>query len=134
MKRMTIFLGLPALLLVIGMTGCNKAPAASPAQPAASPVPPEGGDAVQPAPASASANWETALNDYEKFVDEYVILLKKVAENPADTTLVTESMAMAQKAQSLGETITKLQSEITGEDLAQFTDRYTKIVAKLTAQ
>ena len=114
MKRITIFLGLPVLLLVIGMAGCTKAPAASPAQPAASPVPAEDVEAVQPAPAFANANWETALNDYEKFVDEYVVFM--------------------QKAQSLGESMTNLQSELTEEDLAQFTDRYVKITAKLTAQ
>lgn len=88
-----------------------------------------------PAPSSstASTEWKKAMDDYEKFVDNYVSFMKKYNANPTDLSLLTEYASMAEKAETASDSISKVQSDLSGSDLAEFTTRYTKITAKLAS-
>lgn len=48
-------------------------------------------------------NWDKVLNDYEKYVDDYVVLYKKAMKG--DATAVSEYPAIMQKAQDLQQSL-----------------------------
>lgn len=48
---------------------------------------------------SSSKNWDNVLSDYEKYVDDYVVLYKKAMKG--DATAMQEYPAIMQKAQDL---------------------------------
>jgi gas vesicle protein len=82
---------------------------------------------------SSNVNWKKAMDDYEKFVDDYVSFMKKYKANPTDMSLLTEYASMAQKATTASDSISKVQSDLSGSDLVEFTKRYSKIAAKMAS-
>jgi hypothetical protein len=84
-------------------------------------------------PAASSVSWKKALDDYETFVDEYLVFMKKYQANPSDTALLNQYASMMQKATDSMESMEKLQEDMSAADLTQFTERYEKIAAKLSA-
>ena len=41
---------------------------------------------------------DTFLKNYEKFIDKYIVVLKKYKENPSDATIMTEYSELAAEA------------------------------------
>jgi hypothetical protein len=80
---------------------------------------------------ASSVNWSKALDEYEKFVNEYVTFMKKYKANPSDMTLLAQSASMMEKAQKAVEAVEKVQGELSAADLAKFTARYTKLATKM---
>jgi len=71
-------------------------------------------------------NWDKLLDSYEKYVDKYIALCKKVSSG--DLGAMTEYTSMMSQAQDLSEKLTKAQGEMTS---AQW-NRYMKILQKMT--
>ena len=70
--------------------------------------------------------WDSVLDDYEKFVDKYIKLFKK-AQN-GDTSAITEYAECLEKAQSLQEKLQNAKSNLTSKQVS----RLTKIINKLS--
>jgi len=72
------------------------------------------------------------LKDYEEFVDAYIIILKKVENNPTDPTILGEYMSMMTKSL---EWMTKYEdiSDSLNEpkELTEFLNEWTRIYTKL---
>ena len=75
---------------------------------------------------SGSEDWDAVLDDYEKYVDKYIALLKKA--NQGDMSALSEYAGMMEKAQELGEKMDDAQGEMSS---AQWS-RYTRILQKMT--
>jgi hypothetical protein len=150
MKKSRIFtVGVLALALVLGLVlaGCGKSPspsptagfvpASSPAQSVVAETPSPARSVVTETPAvtssSTSVNWSKALDEYEKFVDEYVEFMKKYKANPTDMTLLTKSASMMESAQKAADAVQKVEDDLSGDDLAKFTERYAKLAAKMAS-
>lgn len=73
-----------------------------------------------------SNEWDSVLDDYEKFVDKYIKLFKK-AQN-GDTSAITEYAECLEKAQSLQEKLENAKSNLTSKQVS----RLTKIINKLS--
>ena len=71
-------------------------------------------------------NWDKLLDSYEKYVDKYIALCKKVSAG--NLSAMTEYTEMMSQAQDLSEKLTKAQGEMTS---AQW-NRYMKILQKMT--
>ena len=77
-------------------------------------------------------SWRGFLKDYEEFVDAYIIILKKVENNPTDPTILGEYMSMMTKSL---EWMTKYEdiSDSLNEpkELTEFLNEWTRIYTKL---
>lgn len=75
---------------------------------------------------SSSTDWDKVLDDYEKYVDKYVSLMKKAAAG--DISAVAEYASMLEKAQELSEELEDAEDELTPAQMA----RCAKIAKKMT--
>ena len=75
---------------------------------------------------STSNNWDSVLDEYESFVDEYIQLYKKA--KAGDVSAVGEYAECLQKAESLQSKLESAKNELTTAQAA----RLTKIVNKLS--
>lgn len=75
---------------------------------------------------SSSNDWDSILDDYEKYIDKYIKLYKK-AKN-GDTSALTEYPALLEKAQSLADKLSKAQSDFKPAQAS----RFLKLQQKLT--
>lgn len=73
-----------------------------------------------------SNNWDSVLDEYEKFVDQYIKLYKKAQSG--DMSALTEYVSMLEKAESLQNKLENSKSDLTP---AQVT-RLNKIISKMT--
>lgn len=78
--------------------------------------------------------WQQFLKDYEAWVDEYIVILKKYNENPSDLSILSDYTSMLTKLSEWAERADKMEDEIkdAGEVL-EFTSEITRILAKITA-
>jgi hypothetical protein len=83
--------------------------------------------------ALSAPGWEQALDDYEQFVDEYAVFMKQYAANPGDMAMLGKYASMMTQAQTAMESMSQVEADLSGADLAKFSERYLKITAKLTA-
>ena len=132
-----VFWGLLALLLAAGMVlaGCGKKASRdeSSFSSAADTAPEETSLSASSASTASTVDWEKALNDYEKIVDECVTFMKKFKDNPTDISLVTKSASIMEKAQKAAESMEELGDKLSDADLAKFTERYEKLAEKMSA-
>ena len=66
----------------------------------------------------SKTNWDKFLIEYEKYVDEYVALLKKA--NNGDISAMASAMSLLQKAQSLTEKLEAAEGEMTPKQLLKY--------------
>lgn len=85
----------------------------------------KGSTAVSTNTSSSSNNWDSILDSYEKYVDKYIIIYKKVLSG--DTTAAIEMTNMLEKAQDLQNKLENAESELTPSQAA----RLAKINSKL---
>ena len=74
----------------------------------------------------AGDDWDKILNEYEKYVDQYIKTYKKAMNG--DTSAMTENLKIAEKAQKLAEKLENAEDEMTTAQLK----RYAKITEKMT--
>lgn len=80
---------------------------------------------AKPSKASDS-DWDSILDEYEKYVDKYVAVYKKAMNG--DMNALSESVSLAEQAEKLGDKLSKGQGAMTSAQM----NRYTKIVTKMT--
>ena len=80
-----------------------------------------------------NAEWEEFLDDYEEWVDEYIVLVKKYKENPTDGSIVSDYTEMLSEINEWTEKADEIKLELEGTDEAtDFSVRLLKIVGKLS--
>lgn len=67
---------------------------------------------------NSSNNWDSTLDEYEKYIDNYIKLYKK-AQN-GDTSALTEYASLLEKAQSLSEKLSNAQGDLTPTQASRF--------------
>ena len=77
------------------------------------------------ASASSSSDWDSILDSYEKYVNEYIAVYKKV--QAGDTSAYSKLASLMEKYQKLAEQLENASDELTASQLA----RLQKINAKL---
>ena len=65
---------------------------------------------------SSSSDFDETLEEYEEFIDQYISILKKAKAAEGDPmksmTIMAEAAPLMQKAQGLGEKLSKVQSDL----------------------
>jgi len=74
---------------------------------------------------SSESDWDSILDSYEKYVNQYIAVYKKV--QAGDMSAYTSMVSLMEKYQKLAKQLEEAQDEMTTSQLA----RYTKITAKL---
>lgn len=77
------------------------------------------------AAASSSSDWDSILDSYEKYVNEYIAVYKKV--QAGDASAYSQLASLMEKYQKLAEQLENASDELTSSQLA----RFQKINAKL---
>lgn len=77
------------------------------------------------AAASSSSDWDSILDSYEKYVNEYIAVYKKV--QAGDMSAYSKMASLMEKYQKLAEQLENASDELTSSQLA----RFQKINAKL---
>lgn len=77
------------------------------------------------AAASASSDWDSVLDSYEKYVNEYIALYKKV--QAGDMSVYSKMASLMEKYQKLAKQLENASDEMTASQMA----RFQKINAKL---
>ena len=77
---------------------------------------------------SSSDEWDSVLDDYESYVDDYVAIIKKQKENPADMSIMTEYQELMQKGTEWSTKMSEMSSNFGTEQLS----RMLEIQAKLS--
>ena len=73
----------------------------------------------------AGDDWDKVLNEYEKYVDQYIKTYKKAMKG--DMSAMSEYVKLAEKAQELSEKIDKAKGEMSDAQMK----RYLKITKKM---
>jgi hypothetical protein len=87
--------------------------------------------ADEEAASSGDADWEQFLDEYEAWVDEYVAFMKKLKENPSDTSLLTDSLSLTQKSLEWAEKSEEVRGDLSTADAVEYTKRLLKIQEKI---
>ena len=77
---------------------------------------------------SSSDEWDSVLDDYESYVDDYVAIIKKQKENPDDMSIMTEYQELMQKGTEWSTKMSEMSSNFGPEQLS----RMLEIQAKLS--
>lgn len=77
--------------------------------------------------------WKDYLVDYEKWVDEYIVILKKHHENPSDLSILSDYSKMVQETAEWAERSEKIKSDIEDtSEMLEFSSELLKIASKIT--
>lgn len=75
----------------------------------------------------SNTNWDKILNDYEKVVDKYVIVAKRIKADPTDMSALTDYTNLMQESMSLQEKLNGAASDLSVSQAS----RLAKIAAKM---
>lgn len=146
-KALKILLAVSMIAIVtFAVTACGEdAPAATPTpatiqtptpEPAPTPTPDdaevsEQDEATMPEPDTSSIDWQEFLRLYEAWVDDYIDLLERHAENPLDPTLMTEYTELMMEAIEWAERADDIQDELSGDELIEFAQATQRILNRI---
>ena len=77
--------------------------------------------------------WEEFINEYDAWVDEYIEISQKYAENPTDATILTDYTKMAGEAAEWIKKADNLENDLTAEEAAEYSAELEKITEKLAS-
>ena len=75
----------------------------------------------------SDAEWDEILDDYEDYVDSYIAILKKQADDPSDMSIMTESMELMEQGTEWTTKMAESSSEFGTEQLTRMTEIQTKL-------
>lgn len=78
------------------------------------------------APSKSSTNWDKVLDSYEKYMDNYIAVLKKV--NDGDMNAYSDMATLLEQCNELNEQLENASDDMTAAQMA----RFQKITAKMT--
>jgi hypothetical protein len=120
---------LTAALMALASIGCTKstsaasAPTRTPQAAAPASAPPA--QAQTSAPASSGTNWDSLLDQYEKFVDDYIAAMEKAAAG--DFSAMTTAASLMEQAESLSTRLADASDEISAAQSARLLRIQTKL-------
>lgn len=76
---------------------------------------------------SSSDEWDSVLDDYESYVDDYVAIIKKQKENPADMSIMTEYQELMQKGTEWSTKMSEMSSNFGTEQLSRMLEIQEKL-------
>jgi len=91
----------------------------------------------QTAPDSAPAStpgkvaWKDFLNEYETWVDNYIVLLQKYKDNPSDLSIMLEYLDMMQAIVEWSDKAENIEVGMSSNELTEYLETLTRITAKL---
>lgn len=83
-------------------------------------------------PVKAGNSYDEMLDNYEKFVDSYIVVMKKMKNN--DMSVMEEYTDLMEKAETLGGELDKDQGDMSKEQLKRYLDlqnKFTKAIADM---
>lgn len=83
-------------------------------------------------PVKAGNSYDEMLDNYEKFVDSYIVVMKKMKNN--DMSVMDEYTDLMEKAENLGGELDKDQGDMSKEQLKRYLDlqnKFTKAIADM---
>ena len=83
-------------------------------------------DSYSDSSSSGSEDWDALLDSYEKFVDKYIIYMKKAAGG--DLSAISEYTSLMEKAEEIGDKLDKAGDDLSSSQM----NRYMKITEKMT--
>lgn len=81
---------------------------------------------------TATNAWKQFLIDYDGFVDEYVEIIKKYKENPADMSILSEYTDMVSKASEWSQKAYTLEEDLEVEESLEYSAELLRILQKIT--
>ena len=75
----------------------------------------------------SDAEWDEILDGYEDYVDSYIAILKKQADDPSDMSIMTESMELMGQGTEWTTKMAESSSEFGTEQLTRMTEIQTKL-------
>lgn len=82
---------------------------------------------------NADTEWKEFLTDYEAWVDDYIEIVKKYKENPADTSILSDYSAMLSEMSEWSEKADEIEIELEDTNAAlEYSAELLRIVAKLS--
>ena len=76
-----------------------------------------------------SGEWDSLLDDYESFADDYIAALKKQKADPTDMSVMTDMAALAPKAAEWSTKMSEAAATLTAEQAGRMTEIGNKIAA-----
>lgn len=116
MKK-SLFFALAAAFAV-SFTACNNAAKTEGGENAAEQPTEQTAEPAEAAPAAGSL--DQAINDYDKVVDEYIVLFDKV--KAGDAAAIQESQSLMSKVTEVSQTLSAKASEMTPEQAQKLAD------------
>lgn len=83
-------------------------------------------------PVKAGNSYDEMLDNYEKFVDSYIVVMKKMKNN--DMSVMDEYTDLMEKAENLGGELDKDQGDMSKEQLKRYLDlqnKFSKAIADM---
>jgi len=78
------------------------------------------------------AEWQVFINDYEAFVDQYIDMMTRMAEDPTDPELIDELTEMMEEVTTWEARIPEIADSIEDEDeMEQFLDEIARVSEKM---
>lgn len=81
---------------------------------------------------TATTAWKQFLIDYDGFVDEYVEIIKKYKENPADMSILSDYTDMVSKASEWSQKAYTLEEDLEVEESLEYSAELLRILQKIT--
>jgi hypothetical protein len=82
---------------------------------------------------STNTEWKAFLVSYEEFVDDYVVLMKRMSNDPTNLSVAMDALSFASKSVDLAEKADQIEDDLTGADLVEYSATMTRILAKLAS-
>ena len=76
---------------------------------------------------SPSDEWNSVLDDYEAYVDDYVSLIKKQKADPADMSIMTEYQQLMQKGSEWSTKMSEMSADFGPEQLSRMQEIQMKL-------
>ncbi len=91
----------------------------------------KGGKTNEPVQTSSqsSTDWKSWLIDYEKFVDDFIVIIKKIEAGDKSTTV--QAISFATRGQELATQAIELNKTLSDEEKVEFEAAYKNIQQKL---
>ena len=81
---------------------------------------------------SSEPKWKQFVSEYEDWVDEYVVMIKKYNENPTDMSIITDYSKMAAEAAEWSKKAEELSKELDEDDALELSAAILQIAQKIT--
>lgn len=82
---------------------------------------------------SSDTDWEAFLNEYEAWVDSYVVFMQKYLANPTDVSLLSDYTKLADEMTDWSTKAEELQQSLSPEEAQKYSERLYEITGKLNA-